>query len=202
MFLMPDLRFVTFASPPASACWTHRGLRTGFEVAYFTIEGATTRADGTTTGLQDGETWIVSYSLVLDEVWRTRTARVSSRSASGQTARELESDGNGHWTVDGKAATDLDGCFDIDLESSALTNALPIHRLDLQVGERAEAPAAYVRVSSLSVDRLEQSYFRVTSAGDGQQFDYEAPAFNFRCRLQYDDRGLVVNYPGIASRSA
>ena len=192
---------MTFASPPPSACWTHQGLRTGFEVAYFTTEGGTTRADGTTTGLQDGDTWIVSYSLIIDDLWRTRMARVNSRTASGPAERLLESDGNGHWLIDGEESTHLDGCLDVDLESSALTNALPVHRLHLEVGERAEAPAAYVRASSLSVHRLEQSYFRVDSAADRQRFDYEAPAFDFRCRLVYDDRGLVLKYPGIASRS-
>jgi hypothetical protein len=199
---MADWRFVIFASPPASACWTHQGLRTGFEVAYFTIESGTIRADGTTTGLQDGDTWIVSYRLVLDEAWRTRAARITSRTALGQTERVLESDGNGHWTVDGKASAQLDGCLDIDLESSALTNALPVHRLQLELDERAEAPAAYVRAASLGVDRLEQSYGRVLSPAHRQEFDYEAPAFEFRCRLEYDVQGLVVTYPGIASRSA
>ena len=199
---MPDSRFMTFEKLPSSACWTHQGLRIGFEVAYFTPEGGTTRVDGTTTGLQDADTWIVSYRLVLDELWRTRTARVRSRSTSGQNERLLESDGNGNWTVDGKPSTDLDGCFDVDLESSALTNALPVHRLDLEVGERAEAPAAYVRAATLSVDRLEQSYLRVHSPSHRQQFDYDAPAFDFRCRLLYDDQGLVVTYPGIAFRAA
>jgi hypothetical protein len=199
---MPESRFVSFESPPSSACWSHQGLRTGFEVTYFTIEEDGTRADGTTTGLQDGDTWIVSYSLLLDKLWRTRTALIKSRTASGPTERLLESDGNGHWSVDGKAMTDLDGCFDVDLESSALTNALPVHRLHLEVGDRAEAPAAYVRASSLTIDRLEQIYSRVHAAPDRQRFEYEAPAFEFRCQLEYDDRGLVVKYPGIAFRSA
>jgi hypothetical protein len=114
----------------------------------------------------------------------------------------LESDGGGHWSVDGEASTDLDGCFDVDVESSALTNALPVRRLHLGEGERAEAPAAYVRAFSLDVERLEQSYVRVHDAADRQQFDYEAPAFDYCCRLVYDNRGLVLNYPGIASRSA
>jgi hypothetical protein len=174
----------------------------GFEVAYFTVDGGTTRADGTTTGLQDGDSWIVSYSLQFDELWRTRVARVSSRTVAGWTELLLESDGEGHWLVDGRASTDLDGCLDVDLESSALTNALPVHRLQLGVGERAEAPAAYIRAVSLSVERLEQSYVRRRGAPNRQQFDYEAPAFDFRCRLVYDERGLVLDYPGIASRSA
>jgi hypothetical protein len=165
-------------------------------------EKGTTRLEGTTTGLQDGGAWIVSYSLVVDDLWRTRTARVSSRTASGQTERLLESEGDGHWLVDGNPSRDLEGCFDVDLESSALTNALPVHRLHLGVGDRAEAPAVYVRAATLSVDRLEQSYVRVASAAHRHQFDYEAPAFDFRCRLEYDDHGLILTYPGIAYRSA
>jgi hypothetical protein len=198
---MPDSRSVSFERPPSSACWTHQGLRRGFEVAYFAIEQGTTTADGTTTGLQDGDTWIVAYRLVLDELWRTRSARVTTRSAAGQAERLLESDGDGRWTVDGKPSPDLDGCFDVDLESSALTNALPVRRLQLAVGQGAEAPAAFVRAAALSVGRLEQSYVRMASATHGQEFLYEAPAFNFRCRIEYDDHGLVVTYPGIAFRS-
>jgi hypothetical protein len=120
----------------------------------------------------------------------------------GQGEVLLESDGEGHWLVDGKASDELVGCFDVDLESSALANALPVHRLQLGVGERAEAPAAYVRASSFSVERLEQRYARVSDAADRQQFDYEALAFDFRCRLVYDENGLVLHYPGIASRAA
>jgi uncharacterized protein len=199
--VVKELRFVSFARPPSSACWTHEGLRTGFEVVYFTMEAGTITADGTTTGLQDGQTWIVSYSLVLDELWRTRTARVYSRTLAGQREIQLESDGDGHWFVNGESRIDLDGCLDVDLESSALTNALPVHRLQLAIGQRADSPATYVRAFSLAVERLEQSYLRVNDAADREQFDYEAPAFDFRCRLVYDERGLVLSYPGIATRS-
>ena len=129
-------------------------------------------------------------------------ARISSRTASGQTELLLESEGNGHWLVDGKPSTDLDGCFDVDLESSALTNALPVHRLHLEVGEGADAPAAYVRADRLGVHRLQQTYVRVDSPAHHEEYDYEAPAFDFRCRLLYDHHGLVVRYPGIAFRSA
>src|SRR3954453_15836540 len=44
----------------------------------------------------------------------------------------------------GRAPPPLDACLDVDLESSAMTNALPVHRLNLATGERAQAPAAYV----------------------------------------------------------
>jgi hypothetical protein len=73
----------------------------------------------------------------------------------------LEGDGAGHWLVDGEVAPYLDGCLDMDLESPALTNALPVHRLALPVGGRATAPATYVHALDLAVERLEQAYTRI-----------------------------------------
>ena len=108
----------------------------------------------------------------------------------------LEADG-GHWLVDGQAAPRLDGCLDVDLESSAMTNAFPVHRLGLPVGGQAAAPAAYVRALDLAVERLEQTYVRTAD----DSYDYASPAFDFECRLVYDDSGLVLDYPGIAVRA-
>ncbi len=115
--------------------------------------------------------------------------------------RLVEGDGEGHWQVDGVEASHLDGCLDVDLESSAFTNALPVHRLGLAVGERAVAPAAYIRLTG-DVDRLDQFYNRVDDDDGRQGYDYQAPTFDFRCRLVYDQSGLVLDYPGIAIRSA
>lgn len=187
---------------PPAASWQHQGLRVGFEVTYFTVAGEGIRVEGTTTGLQDGDTWTVGYQVQLDDSWRTRRAWVTCRTVSGTTERLLESDAAGRWTVDGRRASQLDGCLDVDLESSAMTNSLPVHRLGLAVGERVAAPAAYVRVPNARVERLEQSYARVDDRGAFQQYDYEAPTFDFSCRLVYDERGLVLEYPGIAIRQS
>jgi hypothetical protein len=113
----------------------------------------------------------------------------------------LLTDGQGRWEVDGKAEALLDGCLDVDLEASAMTNALPVRRLDLAPGERAAAPAAYVRAEALTVERLEQDYRRLDDGGPGRSYAYAAPAFGFSCRLRYDDAGLAVDYPGIAVRA-
>jgi uncharacterized protein len=78
---------------------------------------------------------------------------------------------------------------------------LPVHRLDLQAGERAEAPAAYVRALTLAAGRLDQTYARIPGEAAGRQYDYAAPAFGFTARLGYDDSGLVIDYPGIALRA-
>jgi hypothetical protein len=190
-----------FAPAPATAAWRHRDARTGFEVAYFQLLDAGCRIAGWTTAVEDGQTWAVEYVIDLDGTGATRSARIRGRSAAGSSAALLEADGAGQWVVNGVPAPHLDGCLDVDLESSALTNALPVRRMGLAPGARAAAPAAYVRAVGLAVERLEQTYLRAPDEGARQRYDYSAPAFGFACRLTYDESGLVLDYPGIAVRA-
>jgi uncharacterized protein len=159
------------------------------------------RMDGTTAAVEDAQTWIVSYSIRLDAAWLTREARVTTRTASGERDTVMACDGEGRWRVDGRPAAHLDGCLDVDLESSALTNTLPVHRLALAVGARAATPAAYVRALDLRAERLEQTYARLPDEAGRQRYRYAAPAFDFTCTLVYDSSGLVLDYPGIAVRT-
>jgi uncharacterized protein len=190
-----------FEHPPATACWQHRGLRSGFEVTYFAPRPHRVRIEGTTAGLQDGDTWIVTYAIDLDNSWCTRAARITTRTSLDVHTCRLTCDGAGRWEVNGNPAAHLDGCYDVDLESSAMTNALPVHRLGLAVGESMAVPAAYVRVRSGGVERLDQRYERGEDRDGHQQYAYAAPAFDFRCQLVYDESGLVLDYPGIAARA-
>ena len=194
---------VTFLDPPRYAAWQHREARHGFEVVFLDPDVDGRRVEGATTAVEAGNAWAIQYEISLTPVWRTRSARVVGRSASAPPrVLTLESDGAGRWRIDGRGAAHLDGCLDVDLESSALTNAFPVHRLGLQVGQDASAPAAYVRAPGLSVERLEQHYRRLDDDGTRQRYHYAAPAFDFACELLYDEAGLLLDYPGIATRAA
>ncbi|KAE8765109.1 hypothetical protein GB883_05780 [Georgenia thermotolerans] len=183
--------------PPTTAAWRHAGARVGFEVAYLRTHGTGWRLEGGTTAVEAGETWMVEYLVEVDASWTTHHARITARSTSGLFHLEVEADGTGSWRVDGRTAPQLQGCLDLDLESSVLTNALPVHRLGLAPGERAEAPAAYVRVPFLAVERLAQSYERLPGEG---RYAYAAPAFDVAAELRFDASGLLVSYPGLAAR--
>jgi hypothetical protein len=138
-----------FRDPSAFAAWQHRHARTGFEVVFLHPDGSGRRVEGATTAVEDGEAWLVRYCITLDSDWTTRSARVVGQSAAGVREATLEADGAGRWRINGAAAPVLDGCLDVDLESSALTNAFPVHRLGLEIGEQAQAPAVYVRAVHL-----------------------------------------------------
>jgi uncharacterized protein len=183
-----------------TAAWRHVEAREGFEVLFLAPRGDGWRLEGHATAVEDGEAWSIRYAVSVDDRWRTRSASISVRSAVGDGEVHLEADGTGGWRVDGVPAPELDGCLDVDLEASACTNALPVRRLGLAVGEASEAPAAYVRALGLGVQRLEQRYARLADDGGCARYDYAAPAFDFEAILVYDEASLVVDYPGIAVR--
>ena len=186
---MPGL----LALPPFAA-WRFVGAVDGFEVLY----ARPRLLRGHTSAVEDGQAYAVRYEIELDDRWRTREARVWNDTLDGPRSTVLRTDGEGRWTVDGEAAPVLDGLTDVDLEASACTNTLPVHRLDMPEGEVVAAPAAYVRALDLSVSRLEQTYRR---RGDGR-YDYTSEGGSFTAVLEYDDAGLIVDYPGIAVRHA
>jgi uncharacterized protein len=189
-----------FDDLPRSASWRHCGGRSGFEVVFVRPDRDGVRFEGATAAVEQGEAWIVEYVIAVGRDWSTRRARVRSRSGSG--SREVELEADGAWRIDGVAVAHLDGCLDVDLESSALTNAFPVRRLRLGPGATGDAPAAYVRAADLAVERLEQRYLRIEDGPTGERYRYAAPVFEFQCELSYDQSRLVVEYPGLAVREA
>jgi uncharacterized protein len=187
---------------PATAAWRHLGARDGFEVVFLRRETDGYQLDGHSTAVENGQAWGIRYAITLDASWATRSAHLVGRSALGSHEARLEGDGSGRWRLEGRPAPQLDGCLDVDLEASACTNALPVHRLGLDVGQEADAPAAYVRAFDLRVERLEQRYARLPDDGERVRYDYAAPAFGYRDELVYDKVGFVLVYPGIAVRVA
>jgi uncharacterized protein len=187
---------------PPTAAWRHVDARVGFEVVFLRREADCYHLDGHSTAVEDGEAWAVRYSLIIDSNWAPRSAHIAGRSAAGAHETQLEGDGSGGWKVEGRPAPHLAGCLDVDLEASACTNACPVHRLGLDVGQRADTPAAYVRAPDLRVERLEQSYARLADDADQTRYDYTAPGLDYTAVLVYDAFGLILDYPGLAVRAA
>ena len=185
-----------FGRLPHAAAWRHEESKDGFEVVFFAQGEDGIRIAGETTAVEEGEPFWVGYELELDPAWVTRRARVRGRSSRGAHETVVESDGAGAWRVDGAPAPHLDGIHDLDLEASAMTNAFPVRRMQLEPGVRTAAPAAYVRALDLRVERLDQTYERLGE----RRFEYDCRRFGFTCELAYDEAGLVTTYPEIARR--
>ncbi len=142
---MTDQGGASFATHPAVSAWRHRDASDGFEVLRIAASGAGLRLQGTTAAVEDGQAWVVDYDIEIDAHWLTRAAQVDVRSDLGPRSVRLTADGLGHWLVDGEVAPWLDGCLDVDVEASAATNAMPVHRLALtsgRVGRRRRRPTS------------------------------------------------------------
>jgi hypothetical protein len=196
------VRGMRLPTPPIGASWTHVGARDGFEVAFFAEISTGHRLTGNTTARESTALWSVGYDISVDHSWRTVAVHASNLTAAGVRELTLISDAAGGWTANGESRPDLDGCFDVDLESSAVTNTLPLHRLGFVEGVGIDVPAAFVRADDLRVERLEQRYTLIEAAPEFLLFHYESSTFEFACELRYDSAGLVIDYPGIAVRQS
>lgn len=186
---------------PRLATWRHVDARDGFEVLFAAETPRGHLLRGQTTAIEDGVSWTVSYRLETDSSWRSSRLDVHATIADGESTLVVEKDEDG-WTVNGIVDPTLDGCVDVDLESSAVTNTLPVHRLDLRSGGVHDVPAVFVRADSLRVERLAQTYeLRDSATADGGfEVAYSSATFGFAATLRYDTSGLVVEYPGLATR--
>jgi uncharacterized protein len=149
---------------------------------------------GVVIGREDGAKFGLTYRLKLDASWRTREALL--RTTSGQVLH-LESNGQGSWQENGKDQPALQGCIDIDIQATPLTNTLPIRRLDLKAGDSMEIRLVYVDVPELAASPATQRYTAPTS---GSLYRFESLESGFTADLPVDPDGFVLDYPGLFRR--
>ena len=76
----------------------------------------------------------------------------------------LGADGTGRWgEMNGAHRHDLAGCTDVELTVTPFTMSVPIRRLGLDVGDRAEVTVARIDVESLGIVPVAQRYERLTA---------------------------------------
>jgi hypothetical protein len=180
----------------AEALWTPwDGV--GLDHAQLRADAAGASLDGLALVMADGAIWRVAYAIACDAQWRVRDVRVSASSRAGQRASRLNADGDGHWTTaDGAPLPQLDGCVDVDLAFSPVTNTLPIRRLSLAPGATAELRVVYLTLPELAPVPDGQRYTRLAA----DRYRYESADDDFRAELPVDAHGLVRDYPGLFRR--
>ena len=148
----------------------------------------------------DGRALWVRYRIACDTEWRTMQVLLATAANPQELANfpnvapllTLSADGKGDWHVNEQERPNLHGALDVDLGCSPSTNTLPIRRLNLGVGERAQVTATWVRFPDLAVLPLRQRYTRLAF----DSYRYESLESGFTADLTVDDQGLVVDYPG------
>jgi hypothetical protein len=132
----------------------------------------------------------LEYEVVCDAGWRTIAASAHGLVGDRPVHAELTVDARGRWRLNGVEVPAVDGCADVDLAFTPATNSLPIRRLGLAVGQRADARAAWLRYPEFDLAPLDQVYHRV----DATTYEYESSGGHFRANLRVDCEGWVTSY--------
>lgn len=149
---------------------------------------------GVLIGQEGGTKFGLHYRLRVDSGWRTRAVHLQT--TSGRTL-DLESNGQGAWTENGKPQPELQGCIDVDIQATPLTNTLPIRRLEWTTGQAVDLRLCYIAVPELSVSARTQRY---TALEPGSHYRFESPDSGFTADLPVDEDGFVRDYPGLFRR--
>jgi hypothetical protein len=156
-------------------------------------------ADGIVLGVENGAAFRLHYKVRCDSRWRVR--RVEINFVDGRQGLSLSADGEGRWfDASGAAVPALDGCVDVDITATPLTNTLPIRRLALKQGESADIEVAYITIPELRVTPDDQRYTCLKTDAAGGRYRFEQLSSGFTAILQVDADGLVEDYPELFRR--
>ena len=168
----------------------------GHDAARIEEDGDGYRIEGTAVFGEGDHPCRLDYRVICDDRWRTRAAAVTGWMGTTPIEWVVAADDARAWTFNGRACPDVHGCQDVDLSFTPATNVLPIRRLALQVGARADVRAAWLRFPEGVLEPLDQTYARLAD----HQYAYESSGGAFRTLLDTNEVGIVIDYYGLWQR--
>lgn len=154
------------------------------------------KAISTIDGIYADEPFKVAYELYANELFETGTLLIKASYGSTKWDITLRCK-NGIWYMNNKVHPEFTGCTDVDIATTPLTNTLPIRRLSLGVNEEREIRVVYFDLFKGEIKALSQRYRKLSE----HAYHYENIPNDFEADIKVDDEGLVVNYPGLFTRS-
>lgn len=168
-----------------------------FELVTVARSGGSHHISGTALIAEAGAPSRVDYAIECGANWETRHVEIRQLLAEKVITLTLAAD-HGKWLQNGIPAPELDGCTDIDLGISPSTNALPINRLGIPVGQSRQIRAAWVQFPRCIVEPAQQSYERLATT----RYRYRSLSSGFTALIEVDDAGLPIDYSGVWRRVA
>ena len=154
--------------------------------------------NSTIIGRYDEKIYKVEYQIKVNANWETVFLEVKSQHSDLRDHLIFESDGKGNWILNGKKAAQFEGCIDVDIPLTPFTNTLPVNRLKLVTNDEHQIKVVYVDVLERQIKPLRQKYTRISNT----EYLYENVPNDFEAKIEVDEFGLVVDYPGLFVRTA
>lgn len=124
---------------------------------------------------------------------------VLDRARSGEWSASTDGGGAPHLGAPGGDMAAIAGALDCDVGLSPVTNTMPVLRHRLHEGEGThDFVMAWVSVPDLQVTASQQRYTYVARDGNRRVVRFNDPTF--QAEIDFDENGIVADYPGIARR--
>ncbi|RKE57396.1 putative glycolipid-binding domain-containing protein [Sphingobacterium detergens] len=139
----------------------------------------------------------VSYQLMINKQWEVEEFLIDSEvNMTKNTLTGKKTTTN--WEINHFDNPDFMGFQYIDISLTPFTNTLPINNLQLKIGNSKEIDIIYIDLINNDITPVRQRYTRT----DLHEYLYENIVSDFTARIQVDENGLVLNYPGLFKKIA
>lgn len=145
----------------------------------------------------EGMIYRIDYRIVTNGDWETTSVEVSCRNGDELQQLHYTSDGQGNWSENDQALPEFKGCRDVDLPVTPFTNTLPVNRLQLKLIESQEISVIYMDLVARTIKPVRQKYTRIAA----NTYHYENVPNDFEADIVVDERGFVLDYPGLFVRT-
>ena len=149
--------------------------------------------DGSAVFFENGAIQCLQYRVTCDRDWRSQVGRVTGWVGGRSVDWLVQQTAAGVWTLNGREHPELNACGDLDVGFTPATNLIQMRRADLQPGQSAEAPAAWLDVEVGTLTYLPQRYARVSA----DRVHYVSPTAGYEAVLEVMPVGFVRSYPGL-----
>lgn len=168
-------------------------LLPGHEACRVYYEDSQWHLEGTAVFSSDLQPCLLTYQIICDNNWRTISTKVDGWIGKMGVSVQIKTDPEHHWWLNEVEIPGVANCIDVDLNFSPSTNLIPIRRIDLKVGEKANLTAAWLRFPGFTLEPLPQSYERL----DSLVYRYESGGGRFAADLRVNQASFAIDYPGI-----
>jgi len=165
----------------------------GHDTCRLEEHGSGWRLDGAAVVRLGGRPARLTYSATCDASWRAQSGCVRGWIGDRTVEFNVERIAGATWMLDGEDIPAVRDCVDLDFGFTPATNLMQLRRLALECGQAADAPAAWLDVSTGNLDVLVQRYERRSET----TYWYEAPRFDYAALLEVDSIGFIREYPGL-----
>jgi hypothetical protein len=139
----------------------------------------------------------VEYRIQTNSDWETIFVEIKSQHSDSREHLRFESDGKGHWIINGKPDNQFAECIDVDIPLTPFTNTLPINRLRMRQDESTVIQVIYIDLLAKKITPVRQKYVRLSQT----LYHYENIPNDFEANIEVDEHGYIADYPMLFRRT-